>query len=279
MEIRTIQTKSILTPSKLPDCDYVVNPYIGCSFACKYCYASFMGRFVDKDIKDWGKYVFVKTNASKLLKSEIEKLKNNGKDKVIFFSSVTDPYQSLEAKYKLTRTCLEIILKSNFLGTVSILTKSDLILRDIDLLKKVKKLDVGLTITSTQDKISRYFETLAPPVENRIKALKNLNQNSISTYAFIGPLFPHLLENPQLLEDIFKQVAETGTKKVYVEHLNLKKYIRQRLFAEMKDFDQALLKKYYLGKNQNIIDELNQLVLKNLKKYNLSLLTGKIISH
>ncbi len=136
MEIKEIQSKSILTKSKLPDADYVVNPYTGCRFGCVYCYASFMSRYVGKDINDWGEFVYVKINAPELLQKEIQKLKNKGKGLSILFSSVTDPYQGVEAKYQVTRKCLQVLVDYGFEGKVSILTKSQLVTRDIDLLKK-----------------------------------------------------------------------------------------------------------------------------------------------
>ena len=157
MDFREVQAKSILSPCGIPGIDYVINPYTGCRFGCTYCYASFMGRFLkDKSISDWGNYVYAKVNAPELLRKEIKRLKEKGVGKEIFLSSVTDPYQGVEAKYQLTRQCLEILGEYGFEGYVSILTKSDLVLRDIDLLKKLKHITVGLTITSTNDSISRY---------------------------------------------------------------------------------------------------------------------------
>ena len=105
-EVKEIIAKSILVPSKLPECDFVINPYTGCRFGCSYCYASFMGRFVDKPISEWGNYVYAKINAPELLKKETMKLKDKGKGKTILLSSVTDPFQGLEAKYKLSEKCL-----------------------------------------------------------------------------------------------------------------------------------------------------------------------------
>lgn len=102
-DIKAITAKSILTPCRIPGIDWVVNPYVGCRFGCTYCYASFMGRFVGKKIADWGEYVFPKINAPELLKKELKKLKDKGRGQEVFMSSVTDPYQGLEAKYQLTR--------------------------------------------------------------------------------------------------------------------------------------------------------------------------------
>src|SRR3990167_4667670 len=228
MEVKEIQAKHILVKCGIPGIDYVINPYTGCSFACKYCYASFMGRFVGKQITDWGNYVYAKVNAHELLKNDLKILKNKGVGKEIFMSSVTDPYQGLEVKYKLTRKCLEILVDFGFEGVVSILTKSDLVTRDIDVFKKLKRVLVGLTITSTDDSISRYFEKFAPSVSQRFKALKELNKNGIETYAFIGPLLPHFVARPDELDRLFKKLKQTGTRNIFIEHLNLSTYIKTR---------------------------------------------------
>ncbi|MBI5127024.1 radical SAM protein [Candidatus Roizmanbacteria bacterium] len=279
MEFKEIEAKTILNPCGIPGIDYVINPYIGCRFACKYCYASFMGRFVKKTIYDWGEYVYAKVNAPELLKKEIRKLKNKGRGKEIFLSSVTDPYQETEGKYKLTRQCLEILADYGFEGVVSILTKSNRVTRDIDVFKKLKNIVVGLTVTSTSDKISRYFEKYAPPVSARLKALKILNDNGIKTYAFIGPLLPHFVVQTEELEKLFKSLSETGTEDLFIEHLNLAKYIRNRLLVEMKDVDKKVLETFYSSQSENYREELERKIKKLIKKYKMNLLLDMVIFH
>ncbi|KKQ23871.1 MAG: Radical SAM domain protein [Candidatus Roizmanbacteria bacterium GW2011_GWC2_37_13] len=279
MEFKEIRAKNILVRCGIPGIDYVINPYIGCRFACKYCYASFMGRFVDKTIYDWGEYVYAKVNAPELLNKEIKKLKNKGRGKEIFLSSVTDPYQGAEGDYKLTRQCLKILADYGFEGVVSILTKSNLVIRDIDIFKKLKHAIVGLTVTSTDDGISRYFEKSAPAVSVRLKTLKILNENGIKTYAFIGPLLPHFVAESDELEKLFKELSETGTKDIFVEHLNLAKYIRNRLFEEMKDVDQEILKKFYSSQSKSYRVELEEKIIKLIKKYKMNLLKDMVIFH
>lgn len=279
MEFKEIKAKTILTRCGIPGIDYVINPYIGCRFACKYCYASFMGRFVDKTIYDWGEYVYAKVNAPQLLIKEIKKLKNYGLGKEIFFSSVTDPYQGMEAKYKLTRQCLKVLADYGFQGVVSILTKSDMVTRDVDNFKNLKNIIVGLTVTSTDDKISRYFEKYAPPVSARLKALKTLNENGIKTYAFIGPLLPHFVVQTGGLEKLFKSLSETGIKDLFVEHLNLAKYIRSRLFEEMKEADKKILEKFYSSQSKDYRIELEEKIKILIKKYKMSLLLDMVIFH
>lgn len=280
MDFREVQAKTILSPCGIPGIDYVINPYTGCRFGCTYCYASFMGRFLkDKTVADWGNYVYAKINAPELLKKELMKVKNKGVGKEIFLSSVTDPYQGIEAKYKLTRQCLEILADYDFEGYVSILTKSNLVLRDIDILKRLKHVAVGLTITSTNNAISRYFERFAPNVTDRIKALKTLNQSKIRTYAFIGPLLPHFVAFEEELENIFKSVSEAGTKDVFVEHLNLSSYIKGRLITEMKDKESAHIEKFYESQAKEYREILDDLVEKYIAKYKMRLLTGNVIFH
>jgi DNA repair photolyase len=146
MKIIERQAKSILVPSRLPDADYVVNPYTGCQFGCIYCYATFTSRFVNEPRADWGSYVYVKTNAVELARKQLEKWPPAKQEAVIMFSSVTDPYQGIEHKYRLTRGVLQALVDAHYPGKVTILTKSPLVLRDVDLLERLNA-EAGLTIT------------------------------------------------------------------------------------------------------------------------------------
>ena len=280
-EVKEIQAKSVLSKTTLKDADfdYSVNPYYGCRFGCVYCYASFMGRFVGKNVSDWGNYVFAKINASELLAKEIKSLPDKGRGKVIWFSSVTDPYQGMEAKYELTRKCLQVLADYGFAGTVTILTKSDLVLRDVDIFKRFKKFDVGLTITSTDDKVARFFEKMAPPVSDRLKALKTLNKLGFKTYAFLGPLLPNILADEKELDKLFKSVADAGTKEIYVEYLNSSNYLIGRLREEIKNLDPELIKLFEKSKNKEFRKEWDANINKLVKKYNFHFRFGGTIYH
>lgn len=279
MEIKEIQSKSILTKSKLPDADYVVNPYTGCRFGCVYCYASFMSRYVGKDINDWGEFVYVKINAPELLQKEIQKLKNKGKGLSILFSSVTDPYQGVEAKYQVTRKCLQVLVDYGFEGKVSILTKSQLVTRDIDLLKKLKNVEVGLTITSVDDGVSRFFEKFAPNVSQRFDALRELNDAGIVTYAFVGPLLPNYINNIDALDSVFKNIKDSGTNEIYVEHINLSKYIYERLKNELPDLEDKDLEMFDKSKNKDYRTTLDKIIKELVNKYSLKLRLADTIYH
>ena len=278
---KKVLCKSALVKCGIPGIDYVINPYIGCRFGCTYCYASFIARFQkDVDIKDWGAFVFPKINIVEVLQKEVSsKLKNKGRGKEVFLSSVTDPYQGLEAKYKLTRGCLEVLADHGFEGILSILTKSHLVTGDICVLKKFKRAVVGMTVTSTNDDISKYFEKNAPSVTDRFAALKKLNKSGIKTYAFIGPLLPHFVVQPKELEKVFKKLVKVGTKDIYIEHLNLSPYIRTRLINEMKDVEPDIIELFYESQSKKYREDLEEIIRGFVKKYDMNLMLDLVIFH
>ncbi|HHT9139121.1 MAG TPA: radical SAM protein [Candidatus Wunengus sp. YC60] len=218
--IREISAKSILTKSGIPGVDYCINPYIGCSHGCRYCYATFMKRYTGHT-EAWGSFVDVKINAPEILQRQLKRAKRGR----ILISSVTDAYQPIESKYKLTRQCLEILLQSQF--PVDILTKSPLVLRDTDLIKKFKDIEVGITITTNDEKIRKIFEPNAPSIMARIRTLKALHDKGLKTYAFIGPVLPM---NPESLSEKISPYADS----IIIDRMNytaktLKIYQRMNL--------------------------------------------------
>ena len=182
MIIKEIRSKTILSVSKVYP--YVINPYTGCQHNCLYCYAHFMKRFTGHR-EPWGQFVDVKLNAPDLLRQEITR-KKTGR---VWISGVCDPYQPLEAKYKLTRQCLEILAQNNW--PVVVQTRSPLVLRDIDILKAGENFEVGLSITTADENIRKLFEPTAPPIKERVRALDELHQAGIRTYAMIAPILPN----------------------------------------------------------------------------------------
>lgn len=190
MIIQEIISKSILSKSQVYP--YVINPYTGCQHNCSYCYARFMKRFTGHQ-EPWGQFVDVKVNAPELLKREILKRKPG----TVWVSGVCDPYQPLEAKYKLTRRCLEILAQNDW--PVVVQTRSPLVLRDIDIFTKGKDFEVGLSITTADDHIRKLFEPNVPPIGARINALDELHQAGIKTYVMIAPILPGAEDLAELL--------------------------------------------------------------------------------
>jgi DNA repair photolyase len=180
MIIKEILSKSILSQSKIYP--YAINCYRGCEHNCSYCYARYMKKFTGHR-EPWGEFVDVKVNAPELLRHDIQK---NKPDRV-WVSGVCDPYQPLEAKYRLTRQCLEILAQNNWPAVIQ--TRSPLVLRDIEIIKQ-GIFEVGLSITTADDSIRKLFEPNAPSIKNRIETLSRLHQAGIRTFAMIAPMLP-----------------------------------------------------------------------------------------
>jgi DNA repair photolyase len=166
----------------------------------------------------WGEFVDIKINAPEILKRDLFGLKKG----LVSLSTVTDPYQVPERKYQLTRRILDELAVNNF--SVSILTKSNLILRDIDILKKFDRnnLEVGFSITTLDEDVRRHFEPNAPPVRDRVNALKQLSEQGIRTWVFIAPVLPLLSENtiPDLLNEIRHHAGYIMTDKLNIKSGN-----------------------------------------------------------
>jgi len=225
--IQEKRVKSILSKSAIPGVDYCINPYVGCYHGCRYCYATFMKRFTGHT-EPWGSFVDVKTNAPEVLHRQMKKAPRGH----ALMSSVTDPYQPIEEKYRLTRRCLEVLLPHQ--SSVDILTKSPLVLRDLDLLKQFEEMEVGFTITTDNDEIRKIFEPHAPPIEARIQALKALFEGGLKTYAFIGPLLPM---NPEALSSKIGPYVHS----VLIDRMNYpsktRKIYRLKKIDEWIDYD------------------------------------------
>jgi DNA repair photolyase len=181
MVVKEILSKTILSPSKIYN--YVINPYVGCQHGCYYCYARYIKKFTNHT-EPWGQFVDVRINAADLLRNEIKK-KKVGK---VWVSGLCDCYQPLEAKYRLTRQCVEILAENNW--PVAVQTRSPLVLHDLDILKEAKNFEVGLTIPTADDGVRKIFEPNAPAIGERIRALDELHRSGIKTYAMIAPLLP-----------------------------------------------------------------------------------------
>jgi DNA repair photolyase len=190
MIVKEIRSKTILSASKIQD--YVINPYVGCQHGCRYCYARYIKKFTGHK-EAWGDFIDIKINASDLLQIEIKK-KKRGR---VWVSGLCDPYQPLERKYQLTRRCLSILVDNKW--PVSVQTRSPLVLRDIDILKRGEDFEVGFSITTADDAIRKIFEPVAPSVRERIDALEELHTSGIRTFVMIAPMLPGAEDLPSAL--------------------------------------------------------------------------------
>ncbi|MBT4849885.1 radical SAM protein [Candidatus Parcubacteria bacterium] len=172
----------------------------------------------------WGKFIDIKKNAAQTLDKELKKVR----PKSVLLSSVTDAYNPIEKKYGLTRQILKVLLKYQI--PTSILTKSDLVLRDIDLLSRFDDCQVGFSFLSLNSRDSRNFEPTTTIPKRRINALKELKNNDIRTYAFIGPIMPYITE----LDPLFMHLSDVSVDYIFCESFNNRGQARSNIRSIIK---------------------------------------------
>lgn len=207
-----VACKSILNKSGLAD--YAVNCYTGCAHGCVYCYARFASRFSHPH-QPWGSFVDIKVNAPEVLAREVRR-KPAGH---VILSSVCDAWQPVEKQARLTRQCLEILLRYRY--EISVLTKSALSRRDLDLLA-TGNVDFGVTVTTLDPHLARVIEPGASPPLERLGVLAEAKNKDIRTYAFVGPLLPFLTDTEESLTSLLQAVKDIGVDHFYVDKLNLR---------------------------------------------------------
>jgi DNA repair photolyase len=257
--IKAIETKNILTKTGVPAGDYVINPYVGCPHKCIYCYADFMKRFTNHDEK-WGDFLDIK-----IYDKEIKLNKLYGKK--IVFSTVTDAYNQFERKYKVTRNILKQFINTNI--KISILTKSDLIVRDIDIFKQIPGITVGVSLNTLDDNIRKKLESGASSIEKRLNAIKTLNDEGIYTYIFLSPMFPGITDFKEIINE-----SKLYTKEFWFENLNLWGAFRFAVLKYIDNYHKNLMPLYdeiYKRKNYEywwiLEKEIETFCLRNKIKY------------
>jgi len=207
--------KGLLTKSGIPSIDYAANPYFGCEHGCTYCYATFMLKFHEAP-GEWGSFVGVKENAPDVLAREVRRKKPG----VVSFGTVCDAYQPAEASHRVTRACLEA-----FAGVesfeVGVLTKSDLVVRDGDVLERIPRARVGFSITTLDERLARAFEPGAPPPGSRLLAMKALAARGIPVWGFLGPVLPTFSDSEEAVRGIFRAMRDAGAGHVLVDTMNM----------------------------------------------------------
>jgi len=224
VEFFTIEARSILSRCDVPRLPFswTVNPYRGCEFACKYCYARYAHEFMElRDNRDFERKIFVKQRAVELLRNDLRKVKPG---EIIAIGTATDPYQPAERRYEVTRSVLEEFAKRSGYD-IGIVTKSNLIVRDIDLLRRIaenNKLYINLTITTLDTDLARILEPRAPRPDLRLEAVRRLNENGVPAGVIIAPVLPSITDAPAALEAIVRATAQVGGRYVYANPLFLK---------------------------------------------------------
>ncbi len=195
---------------------WTINPYRGCEFGCHYCYARYTHEFMEHwDSLDFERKIYAKVNAPDLLRAELRGARDRGLP--IALGTATDPYQPAEKQFEITRRMLEVF--AEFAGLeFSITTKSILILRDLDLLRRISarhRFSVHMTVTTTDERLARLLEPKAPPPAKRLEAVRALSEAGIRVGVNLMPILPGLTDSPRALEAVTRAAAEAGATSLY----------------------------------------------------------------
>jgi DNA repair photolyase len=276
VEYFTLGTRSLLSrvvSSRNLPFTWAINPYRGCEFACKYCYARYTHEFMElRDGVDFERKIFVKQQAAALLRGELKKVKC-GED--IAIGTATDPYQPAERRFEITRAILEELAQHSGLA-IGIVTKSNMVTRDAEILRRVgehNQIFVNVTVTTVDAELARKLEPRAPRPDLRLEAVRQLNLAGVDAGVICAPVLPEITDHPRDLEALVKAASEAGAKYIYANALFLKPcsaaifmpFLEQQFPALVEHYrtryaDRAFLPKGYAQR-------LSQLMVALRKKY------------
>jgi DNA repair photolyase len=225
VEYFTLGTRSLLSrvvsARRLPF-TWAINPYRGCEFACKYCYARYTHEFMElRDGVEFERKIFVKQHAAALLRGELKKVKPGEE---IAIGTATDPYQPAERRFEVTRAILEELALHSGLE-IGIVTKSNLVTRDVEILRRVgehNRIFVNMTVTTVDAELARKLEPRAPRPDLRLEAVRQLNLAGVDAGVICAPVLPEITDRPRDLEALVKAASEAGAKFIFANPLFLK---------------------------------------------------------
>lgn len=225
VEYFTLPAKSLLnrcTSHRAMPFTWTINPYRGCEFACKYCYARYTHEFMEmRNGVEFEQKIYVKQHTAELLRRDLRRVKPG---ESIALGTATDPYQPAERRYEITRGILEEFARHRGFE-LGIVTKSNLIVRDVDLLREVSrenKLSIHVTVTTLDVELARILEPRAPRPDLRIDAVRQLSQAGINVGVSCSPVLPGITDSPADLEAVVRAAAQAGAQHIFAGPLFLK---------------------------------------------------------
>jgi DNA repair photolyase len=223
-EYRPIQTRSMVSKvSARPGLPFThaINPYRGCEFACRYCYARYAHEFLERTPEEFEHKIYMKQNGAWLLGQELARLKPGTQ---IALGTATDPYQPIERRQKITRSLLEVFAaRQGF--SLGIATKSTLITRDVDLLREIArrhKLTIGLTVTTMNAKLARVLEPRAPRPDLRMRSVARLREAGLRAGVMCSPLMPGITDSRRSIDAVARAAKAAGAQFLHAGPLFLK---------------------------------------------------------
>ena len=220
MNVREIACKTALCRSGLAD--YALNCYAGCAHGCRYCYARYMARFTGHE-EPWGEFVDVRVNAVEALLRQLPRTRPGS----VMVSSVCDGWQPLEEKYRLTRECVRLLLAGGY--EVCLLTKSELVTRDLDVLRGNNRAELGMTVTTLDEELRQVIEPAASPTWKRFEALRAASDAGVRVWLFVGPVLPFLSDGLENIARILTEASRLPLERIYFDKLNIRSGVWQSL--------------------------------------------------
>ena len=277
VKFKEVKAKTVLNKYKYRDnwfwCRYSINPYRGCQFACNYCDAITEKYLVHENVEDFSRIIYVKTNAPELLEKELKKAEKD----VVALSGVTDPYQPAERNYEITRKVLEALRNNNF--PVHIITKSDLVVRDTDILSEISKKSwctVSFTITTLDKNLLSLLEPFSPPPERRLEAVKKLRETGIMAGVDFTPIIPYLLDGDNNIREVIRRASESNAEYLLPgAGMTLRSNQKVRWLELLEENWPELMKKYdklYGGSqepNRGYVVRVNRRAFEICKEFNI----------
>ncbi len=252
VEYRALEARSILNrcDSRRVPFDYTINPYRGCEFGCKYCYARYTHEYMELDGALFENRIYAKQHAAELLRAELKK----AGAAEIAIGTATDPYQPAERRFGVTRQILEVIAEHASGARFSITTKSDLVARDIELLRAIAQrngMHVNMSITTLRPQLARALEPRAPRPDLRLAAVRKLAEAGVWVGVFAAPVLPAITDNPKELEALAREAAASGARHLMASPLFLMPSAQKQFFPflekEFPNLVEAYRRNYQRG--------------------------------
>jgi DNA repair photolyase len=244
VEIVEQHAKSIINAVPGMPFKWSINPYRGCYHQCRFCYARRTHTYLEEDgVRNWGSRIYVKVNAAAVVRTELAK--RSWKRETIAIGTVTDPYQPLEGRYRITRGILEAL--RDYQSPASLITRSPLVVRDIDVLQglaRVASVSVSISIATLDENLARDIEPTVAPPRQRLRAVRMLADAGIAVNVALAPVLPHITDAPESIEAVVQAARDAGAAKVWHNTLYLHDITRDAFFAYLREYQPELIARY-----------------------------------
>lgn len=243
--------KSVINAVKGMPFKWSVNPYRGCFHQCRFCYARRTHKYLETDgVREWGSRIYVKVNAPAVIRTELAK--RTWRHERVAIGTVTDPYQPLEGRYRLTRGILQAL--ADYETPAGIITRSPLIVRDIDILQhlaRVAGVHVSISIATMDESLSREIEPTVAPPRQRLRAVSMLADAGIPVNVALAPVLPRITDTQEQIDAVVRAARNAGAKNVWHNALYLHEVTREAFFDYLRESKPELIAEYasiYKGK-------------------------------